>query len=94
MNAKKPNSNDTSPSSTNENPLESLLVKAADAEKWLRANANHAGEQVVTTRARIQDNLQVVKESMVAAEAAMLEHTRKAALAAGKYIPDNVWNWN
>ena len=77
-----------------EKHLEDLRLKVADAGERLRVTANHAGEEVVAVRASIQESLQVVKDSIVAAETAMIGRTRQAAKVAGQYVRDNVWNWH
>lgn len=70
-----------------------LQFLVADAEELLYATASQAGIKAATSRARIQENLQVVKESMVAAEMAVIERTRQAAKLTELYVHDNVWNW-
>jgi len=64
-----------------------------DAEESLRATANLADKQAAATRSLIEDNLQVVKQSMVAAETAVMEHLQHSAKGIDPYVSDNVWNW-
>ena len=71
--------------------MEDLRLVVADAEELLRATANQAGEGAAVARARIQENLQVVKGRLVSAEDVLIEHTRDAAKDADGYVHDNPW---
>jgi ElaB/YqjD/DUF883 family membrane-anchored ribosome-binding protein len=71
--------------------MEDLRLVVSDAEELLRATANQAGEGAAAVRARIQENLLTVKESLADAETAVLERTRQAAKVADQYVHDNPW---
>ncbi len=71
--------------------MEDLRLVVADAEELLRATANQAGEGAAVARARIQENLKVVKERLVSAEDVLIERARDAAKDADQYIHDNPW---
>jgi ElaB/YqjD/DUF883 family membrane-anchored ribosome-binding protein len=71
--------------------MEDLRLVVSDAEELLRATANQAGEGAAAVRARIQENLLTVKESLADAEAAVIERTRQAAKVADQYVHDNPW---
>lgn len=71
--------------------MEDLRLVVSDAEELLRATANQAGEGAAAVRARIQENLQTVKENLVDAETAVIERTRQAAKVADQYVHDNPW---
>jgi len=57
----------------------------------LRATANQAGEGASAARARIQENLQVVKSRLDSAEEAVVERARRAAKDADQYVHENPW---
>lgn len=76
---------------TKEKLMADLRLVVSDAEELLRATANQAGEGAAAVRARLQDNLQTVKESLVDAETAVLERTRQAAKVADQYVHENPW---
>lgn len=63
----------------------------ADAEALMHATASQAGEGASAARARIQKNLQVVKEHMINAQDAVAERTREAAKVTDEYVHDNPW---
>jgi len=71
--------------------MEDLRLVVADAEELLRATANQAGEGAAVARARIQENLQVVKGRLASAEDVLIERTRDAAKDADRYVHDNPW---
>ena len=71
--------------------MEDLRLVVSDAEELLHATANQAGEGAAAARARIQENLQVVKGRLVDAQAAVFERTRQAAKDADRYVHDNPW---
>ena len=71
--------------------MEDLRLVVSDTEELLRATANQAGEGAAAVRARIQENLLTVKESLVDAETAVIERTRQAAKVADQYVHDNPW---
>lgn len=71
--------------------LEDLQMVVADAEALMHATASQAGEGASAARARIQKNLQVVKEHMINAQDAVAERTREAAKVTDEYVHDNPW---
>lgn len=71
--------------------LEELRLVVANAEDLLQTTANQAGEGVANARARIQENLKVVKNRLHAAEASVVQHTRHAAKATDQYVHANPW---
>ncbi|HLP98619.1 MAG TPA: DUF883 family protein [Sideroxyarcus sp.] len=71
--------------------MEDLQLVMADAEELLRATSSQAGEGAAAARARIQQNLHVVKERLLDAEEAVLARTRQAAKATDQYVHDNPW---
>lgn len=91
MNTKIMNSNNASAAASKEKLMEDLRLVVVDAEELLRATASQAGEGAVAARARIQENLQVVKGRLAAAETAVIERARQAAKATDQYVHDNPW---
>lgn len=91
MNKNKTSTNHGTISDSKEKLMDDLRLVVADTEELLRATANQAGEGVAVARARIQDNLQVVKGRMVSAEDVLIERTRDAAKEADRYVRDNPW---
>jgi len=71
--------------------MEDLHLVMADAEELLRATAAQAGEGATAARARIQKNLQVVKERLGDAEMAVINRTREAAKVTDEYVHENPW---
>lgn len=91
MNTNKNSINHASISDSKEKLMDDLRLVVADTEELLRATANQAGEGAAVARARIQENLQVVKGRMASAEDALIERTRDAAKEADRYVHDNPW---
>jgi len=91
MNAKKMFVKHLDIADSKEKLMEDLRLVVSDTEELLRATANQAGEGVAVARARIQENLQVVKGRMVSAEDVLIERTRDAAKDADRYVRDNPW---
>jgi ElaB/YqjD/DUF883 family membrane-anchored ribosome-binding protein len=71
--------------------MDDLHLVVADAEELLRATAAQAGEGATVARARIQNNLQVVKERLLDAEMAVIDRAREAAKVTDEYVHDNPW---
>ena len=71
--------------------MQDLRVVVADAEELLRATVGQAGEKVAVVRERIQGNLVVAKERLVAAEQAVVAKTKQAAKATDEYVHENPW---
>jgi ElaB/YqjD/DUF883 family membrane-anchored ribosome-binding protein len=76
---------------TNERLMEDLHLVVTDAEELLRATANPLGVGAVSTHARIQENLQAVKDKLIDAETAVAEGTRQAAETTEQYVQNNPW---
>jgi ElaB/YqjD/DUF883 family membrane-anchored ribosome-binding protein len=91
MNAKKLIVKHSDFADSKEKLMEDLRLVVADAEDLLHATANQAGEGAAVARARIKENLQVVKGRLVSAEEALIERTRDAAKDADRYVHDNPW---
>jgi ElaB/YqjD/DUF883 family membrane-anchored ribosome-binding protein len=91
MNTNSMVSENTSNAASKEKLMEDLRLVVADAEELLRATANQAGEGAAAARARIQKNLQVVKERLVTAQTAVVERTQQAAKVTDQYVHDNPW---
>lgn len=91
MNAKKMIVKHSDIADSKDKLMEDLRLVVADAEELLRATANQAGEGASAARARIQENLQVVKSRLDSAEDAVVERARRAAKDADQYVHDNPW---
>lgn len=91
MISKPSGSKDTDTSATNQNRVGDLDV--ANDEARLGLAAGHAPTEADAASAGIRQNLQVVRDSMVAAETVMIQHGRETVKANGEYVRDNVWNW-
>ena len=91
MNAKKMVVKHSDIADSKDKLMEDLRLVVSDAEELLRATANQAGEGAAAARARIQEDLQVVKGRLVSAEDALIERTRDAAKEADRYVHDNPW---
>jgi ElaB/YqjD/DUF883 family membrane-anchored ribosome-binding protein len=77
---------------TNERLMEGLRLVVTDAEELLRSSVNQLGEGAVSSaHARIQENLQAVKDTLIDAETAVVEGSRKAAEATEQYVQNNPW---
>ena len=71
--------------------MQDLRVVVADAEELLRATTGQAGEKVSVVRERIQGNLAIAKERLVAAKQAVVAKTKQAAKATDDYVHENPW---
>ena len=91
MNMNTTHSKNTSVAAPKEKLMEDLRLVVSDAEELLRATANQAGEGATAVRARIQENLQVVKKRLISAEESVIERTRQAAKDTDKYVHENPW---
>lgn len=74
-----------------EKMLDELRTVVNNAEDLLHTTANQAGEGVAIARARIQENLKVVKQRLHDAENLVLDQTRHAVKATNKYVHANPW---
>ena len=91
MNAKRAIAKHTDIADSKDKLMEDLRLVVEDAEELLRATANQAGEGASAARARIQENLQVVKSRLDSAEEAVVERARRAAKDADQYVHENPW---
>lgn len=71
--------------------MQDLRVVVSDAEELLRATAGQTGEKVAVVRERIQENLSLAKERLIAAERVVVEKTKQAAKATDEYVHENPW---
>lgn len=71
--------------------MQDLRVVVADAEELLRATAGQAGDKMAVVRERIQENLAVAKDRLIAAEQAVVAKTKQAARATDDYVHENPW---
>ncbi|MDZ4201546.1 MAG: DUF883 family protein [Gallionella sp.] len=71
--------------------MQDLRVVVSDAEELLRATAGQAGDKVAVVRERIQENLAVAKDRLVAAEQAAVAKAKQAAKATDEYVHENPW---
>jgi len=85
--------NDTNNTVPKEKLLEKFRMVMADTEELLRVTAQHSGVEAAAIRGRIQENLKVVKNSMVAAETAMIEYAREAENGTDKLVHNNARYW-
>jgi len=81
----------TNMSASKDKLMDDLRLVVADAEELLRATANQAGAEAAAARARIQENLHVVKERLGDAETAVIERAQQAAKDTDQYVHDNPW---
>ena len=63
----------------------------ADAEALLTATANTSGEKIAEIRAKVEESINVVKNSMLEAQDEVLFRTREAANATDTYVHENPW---
>lgn len=68
-----------------------LKVVVSDAEELLRATAGAAGEKVSELRERMTLRLRDAKESLIDAEAALVDKTKAAARATDDFVHDEPW---
>jgi ElaB/YqjD/DUF883 family membrane-anchored ribosome-binding protein len=91
MISKTSDSKDANTSSANKNSMDDL--KVTNGEVWSGLAGDHTGTEADAASAGVLQNLQVVRDSMVAAETALIQHSGEATKASGEYVRDNVWNW-
>jgi len=68
-----------------------FMVVIADAEALLKATADQGGDQIAQLRAKTQESLRVVRDSMAETQAALLAKTKAAAKATDEYVHENPW---
>ncbi len=72
--------------------IDDFNVVVADAEALLLATANQGGEKVAELRTKIEQSLNVVKNSIDQTQAELVARTRAAAKATDVYVHDNPWH--
>ena len=72
--------------------IEDFNVVVADAEALLLATANQGGDKVAELRTKIEQSLNVVKNSIDQTQAELVARTRAAAKATDVYVHDNPWH--
>ena len=63
----------------------------ADAERLLRASADHAGEQVSQARANAEQSLRAARDHLRDAEQRILDRARIAVRRTDRYVHANPW---
>lgn len=61
------------------------------AQEFFRDTAAQSGDKFAELRSKFQENLDVAKDRLAEAEAAMLEKTKEAARATDVYVRENPW---
>ena len=64
----------------------------SDAEDLLAATAGQTDSRVNELRARARENLNVAREKLADADAAVRARARQAATATDEYVHDNPWS--
>lgn len=68
-----------------------LKVVIADAEEILKLTAGQAGDKIADVRSRLGDRISAAKGRLSEAEAAVVDHGKKAARATDDYVHENPW---
>jgi ElaB/YqjD/DUF883 family membrane-anchored ribosome-binding protein len=61
------------------------------AEELLRATAHFSGEGLAAARAKVEDQLEELRESLGDAGEFATEHARRAAVTTDRYVHKNPW---
>lgn len=77
---------------TKEQLVANLRRVIADAEDLLSATAGQTDSKIAELRARAKENLQVAREKLADADAAVRARARQAATATDEYVHDNPWS--
>jgi len=93
MNSRTMDLNDSNNTVPKEKLLEKFRMVMSDTEELLRVTAKHSGVEAAAIRGRIQENLKVVKNSMFAAESAMIGYAREAENVTDRLAHNNVRYW-
>lgn len=71
--------------------IQDFRAVVTDTEELLRATAGLAGDKVSAVRGRIQENLEVAKARLSAAEDIAVARTKQAARVTDDYVHENPW---
>lgn len=71
--------------------MQDFRVVVTDTEELLRATAGLAGEKVSAVRGRIQENLEVAKARLSAAEDVVIAKAKQSARVTDDYVHENPW---
>lgn len=71
--------------------IQDFRLVVADTEELLRATAGLAGEKVSSVRGRIQENLEMAKERLSAAEETVVVKAKQAVKVTDEYVHENPW---
>jgi len=77
---------------TKEQLVSNLRRVISDAEDLLAATAGQTDSRVNELRARARENLNVAREKLADADAAVRARARQAATATDEYVHDNPWS--
>ena len=77
---------------TKEQLVSNLRRVISDAEELLAATAGQTDSRVNELRARARENLNVAREKLADADAAVRARARQAATATDEYVHDNPWS--
>ena len=72
--------------------MSNLRRVISDAEDLLAATAGQTDSRVNELRARARENLNVAREKLADADAAVRARARQAATATDEYVHDNPWS--
>lgn len=76
---------------TKDKLMQDFRLVVSDTEELLRATAGLANEKVSAVRGRIQENLEVAKARLSAAEEVMVARAKQAATVTDDYVHENPW---
>lgn len=77
---------------TKEQLAANLRRLIADAEDLLTATAGQTDSRLIELRDRARENLQIAREKLADADAAIRAKTREMAYATDDYVHDNPWS--
>ncbi len=77
---------------TKEQLAANLRSLIADAEDLLSATAGQTDSRLTELRTRARENLQIAREKLADADAAIRAKTREMAYATDDYVHDNPWS--
>ena len=77
---------------TKEQLVSNLRRVISDAEDLLAATAGQTDSRVNELRARAREDLNVAREKLADADAAVRARARQAATATDEYVHDNPWS--
>ena len=77
---------------TKEQLVANLRRVVSDAEDLLAATAGQTDSKITELRARAKENLQLAREKLADADAALRARARQAAEYTDEYVHDNPWS--